>query len=168
MILKTLTQYLDEKNKKYTVVTHSPSFTAQEVAQSAHVSGEDMAKTVIVWMDGAMTMVVLPASHMIDFTLLRTQCGARDLELANESEFMDRFPDCEVGAMPPFGNLFNMRVFVASVLKERHEIVFNAGTHRDLIRMAYADFESLVHPTVFQFTFRKRSHEEDIPATSLW
>ncbi len=168
MILKTLTQYLDEMKKKYTVVTHSPSFTAQEVAQSAHVSGEDMAKTVIVWMDGTMTMVVLPASHMIDFTLLRRQIGARDLELANESEFMDRFPDCEVGAMPPFGNLFNMKVFVASVLKERRDIVFNAGTHRDLIRMAYADFEGLVQPTVSQFTFRKRNHEEDIPAATLW
>jgi Ala-tRNA(Pro) deacylase len=168
MTLKTLTQYLDRNKTKYTIVAHSPSFTAQEIAQSAHISGEEMAKTVIVWMDGAMAMVVLPASHMVDFTLLRTQSGAKDIELANESEFTDRFPDCEVGSMPPFGNLFNMKVFVASSLRERPEIAFNAGSHRELVKMSFLDFETLVQPTVASFTFRKKGHEEDIPASSLW
>jgi Ala-tRNA(Pro) deacylase len=168
MVLKTLTQYLDDNRKKYTIVTHSPSFTAQEVAQSAHISGEDMAKTVIVWMDGAMAMVVLPGSHMVDCDLLRMQSGSRDIELANESEFKDRFPECDIGAMPPFGNLFNMKVFVSSALKERSEIAFNAGSHRELVRMSYADFESVVRPIVISFTFRKKSREEDIPASSLW
>lgn len=168
MILKTLTEYLDRNKCKYTVVTHSPTFTAQEVAQSAHISGDEMAKTVVVWMDGAMAMVVLPASHMIDFTLLRTQSGAKDIELANESEFADRFPNCEAGAMPPFGNLFDMKVFVANALKEHSEIAFNAGSHRELVKMSYADFEELVQPTSASFAFRKKPHEEDVPANSLW
>ena len=168
MILRKLTSYLDANNVRYTVVTHSPTFTAQEVAQSAHISGEEMAKTVVVWMDGVLSLVVLPASHMIDFMLLRTQSGSKELDLANESEFQDRFPECEAGAMPPFGNLFNMRVFVASPLRDQSEIAFNAGSHRELVRMAYADFDRLVHPSVASFTFRKKTHEEDIPASSLW
>jgi Ala-tRNA(Pro) deacylase len=168
MILKTLTQYLDDNRKKYTIVTHTPSFTAQEIARSAHIVDEDMAKTVIVWMDGAMAMAVLPGSHKVDFALLRMQSGSMDIELANESEFSDRFPGCDIGAMPPFGNLFNMKVFVSSALKERSEIAFNAGSHRELVRMNYADFESLVRPIVISFTFRKESREEGIPASSLW
>ena len=168
MIFKKLTQYLDDNKTPYTIVTHPLTFTAQEVAHSAHVAGESLAKTVMVWMDGAMTMVVLPGSHMIDFSLLRMRSGCRDVELASEAEFTDRFPDCEIGAMPPFGNLFDMKVFVASALNDRSEIAFNAGSHRELVKMAYADFESLVRPAVSSFTFKRLNHEEDIPTTSLW
>lgn len=168
MILKKLVQFLDDNKVKYTVITHSPSFTSQEIAQSAHISGKELAKTIIVWMDGSMAMVVLPGSHMIDFAMLKVQSQAANVELANESEFKDRFPECEVGAMPPFGNLFAMRAFVASALKEDKEIAFNAGSHRELIKMAYDDYERLVKPVVAPFTFRKKGHVEDVPTDSLW
>jgi len=139
MILKQLVDFLDSNKAKYIVISHSPAFTAQDVAQSAHIPGKEVAKTVIVWMDGTMAMSVLPASQMVDFNLLKEVTGAKNVELATESEFKDRFPDCEVGAMPPFGNLFNMRVFAASSLAEDKEIAFNAGSHREVLKMAYAD-----------------------------
>ncbi|MFH0988754.1 MAG: YbaK/EbsC family protein [bacterium] len=158
MILKQLVEYLDGNHVKYVNITHSPAFTAQDVAHSAHISGKEMAKAVIVWMDGKMAMAVLPASHMIDFNLLREVSGAKDVELASEHDFKDRFPQCEVGAMPPFGNIFDMRVFVASGLAEDKEIFFNAGNHRELVKMDFADFERLVQPTVFAFSFLRKSH----------
>ncbi|MBM4162449.1 MAG: YbaK/EbsC family protein [Ignavibacteria bacterium] len=163
MILKQLVEFLDSNKARYVVVTHSPAFTAQDVAQSAHIPGKEVAKTVIVWMDGTMAMAVLPASQMIDFNLLKQVTGAKNVELASESEFKDRFPECEVGAMPPFGNLFNMRVFAASSLAEDKEIAFNAGSHRELLKMAYADFERLVKPQIGSFTF-KRKTQGDNPA----
>jgi len=163
MILKQLVDFLDSNKAKYIVISHSPAFTAQDVAQSAHIPGKEVAKTVIVWMDGTMAMSVLPASQMVDFNLLKEVTGAKNVELATESEFKDRFPDCEVGAMPPFGNLFNMRVFAASSLAEDKEIAFNAGSHRELLKMAYADFERLVKPRIGAFTF-KRKTQGDNPA----
>lgn len=163
MILKQLVDFLDSNKAKYIVISHSPAFTAQDVAQSAHIPGKEVAKTVIVWMDGTMAMSVLPASQMVDFNLLKEVTGAKNVELATESEFKDRFPDCEVGAMPPFGNLFNMRVFAASSLAEDKEIAFNAGSHREVLKMAYADFERLVKPRIGAFTF-KRKTQGDNPA----
>lgn len=160
MILKKLVEFLDSNSAKYVVVTHSPSFTAQDVAQSAHIPGKDVAKTVIVWMDGKMAMAVLPASHMINFMLLKEVSGAKNVELASESEFKDRFPECEVGAMPPFGNLFNTPVFVATGLAEDEEIAFNAGSHREMVKMAYADFARLVQPTLAAFSFKKKTHDD--------
>jgi Ala-tRNA(Pro) deacylase len=156
MILKQLVDFLDTNNVKYVNITHSTAFTAQDVAESAHISGKEMAKTVIVWMDGSMAMVVLPASAMVDFNKLKAAVGAKSIELASESEFKDRFPSCEIGAMPPFGNLFNMRVFVDTTLAEDEEISFNAGTHHELIRMPYADYERLVKPTMASFAFQKK------------
>jgi len=163
MILKQLVDFLDSNKAKYIVISHSPAFTAQDVAQSAHIPGKEVAKTVIVWMDGTMAMSVLPASQMVDFNLLKEVTGAKNVELATESEFKDRFPDCEVGAMPPFGNLFNMRVFAARSLAEDKEIAFNAGSHREVLKMAYADFERLVKPRIGAFTF-KRKTQGDNPA----
>jgi Ala-tRNA(Pro) deacylase len=156
MILKQLVEFLDSNGIKYVNVTHSTAFTAQDVAESAHIPGKEMAKTVIVWMDGAMAMIVLPASSMIDFNKLKGAAAAKSIELASESEFKDRFPACEVGAMPPFGNLFNMRVFVDQALVEDKEIAFNAGTHHELIRMPYADYVRLVKPNVAAFAFQKK------------
>jgi Ala-tRNA(Pro) deacylase len=156
MILKQLVDFLDTNAVKYVNITHSTAFTAQDVAESAHISGKEMAKTVIVWMDGAMAMVVLPASSMVDFNRLKAVIGAKSIELASESEFKDRFPSCEVGAMPPFGNLFNMRVVVDATLAEDQEIAFNAGTHHELIRMPYADYDRLVKPTMASFAFQKK------------
>jgi Ala-tRNA(Pro) deacylase len=156
MILKQPVDFLDTNNVKYVNITHSTAFTAQDVAESAHISGKEMAKTVIVWMDGAMAMVVLPASAMVDFNKLKQAVGAKSIELAGESEFKDRFPSCEIGAMPPFGNLFNMKVLVDTMLADDKEFSFNAGTHRELIRMSYADYERLVKPTMASFSFQKK------------
>jgi Ala-tRNA(Pro) deacylase len=156
MILKKLVEFLDTNHIKYVNVTHSTAFTAQDVAQSAHIPGKEMAKAVVVWMDGAMAMAVLPASSMIDFNKFKDVSGSKSVELASESEFKDRFPECEIGAMPPFGNLFNIRVIADASLSEDREISFNAGTHHEMIRLPYKDFEQLVKPTMGSFAVQKR------------
>jgi Ala-tRNA(Pro) deacylase len=143
-----LKKFLDSNQVKYVTIRHSPSYTAQEVAESAHVPGNTMAKTVIVKLDGTMAMVVEPASHKVNFDLLKKHAGAKDVELASEREFQQRFPECELGAMPPFGNLYGMSVYVADSLSSDREIIFNAGTHSELIKMAYEDFARLVSPKV--------------------
>jgi Ala-tRNA(Pro) deacylase len=164
MILKKLVDFLDKDGVKYSVLTHSTAFAAQEIAQLTHIPGKEIAKTVIVWMDGVMVMVVLPASHMIDFGLLQQVSGVGNVELATESEFKGRFPECEVGAMPPFGNLFDMRVFVEKALTEDAYIAFNAGTHRELVRMSYVDYQKIVNPKITSFSIRKKSGDgEQIP-----
>ena len=152
MPVAKLKEFLDSHGVKYVVIQHSPAYTAQEVAQSAHVPGKDLAKTVIVKIDGQMAMAVVPASHRVDFELLREGTGAATVELAAEKEFADRFPSCEPGTMPPFGNLYGMDVFVAESLAEDEEIAFGAGSHGELVRLAYADFERLVRPTVLKFS----------------
>jgi len=149
---KRLKEFLDKQKVKYVTITHSPAFTAQELAATAHVSGREMAKTVMVRIDGKMAMAVLPASLRVDFDLLKKAAGAREVDLANEQDFRDMFPECEVGAMPPFGNLYGMNVFVADGLAQDEEIVFNAGSHTELIRLAYEDFARLVQPRVVKFS----------------
>ncbi|MBP1654762.1 MAG: YbaK/prolyl-tRNA synthetase associated region [Bacteroidetes bacterium] len=161
-MLKRLTQYLDSHSTRYVVVIHSPAYTAQEIAARAHVPGRELAKTVMAKVDGKMTMLVLPASSMVNFTALRQDAGASRAELATEAEFKGLFPECEVGAMPPFGNLFDMPVLVDRTLLEDEEIAFNAGTHKELVRLSYADFARLVQPTVMSFGIRKKIHEEEI------
>ena len=148
MPVQKLKEYLDSEGVRYMVITHSPAFTAQEIAAAAHVRGEEMAKTVIVKVDGKLAMVVLPAAQKVDVALLRDRAGARKVEIATESDFSSTFPECELGAMPPFGNLYGIDVYVASRLAEDDEIVFNAGSHIELIRLPYADFERLVKPKV--------------------
>ncbi|MBN1423066.1 YbaK/EbsC family protein [Candidatus Fermentibacteria bacterium] len=143
--------FLDEHGVKYLTLRHSPAYTAQEIAASAHVPGKEMAKTVMVKLDGRMAMAVLPASYRVDFGTLATASGCDKAELASEAEFRDLFPECELGAMPPFGNLYDMEVFTAKRLAEDEEIAFNAGTHRELIRMRYEDFARLVRPRVVTF-----------------
>ncbi|NTW48634.1 MAG: YbaK/EbsC family protein [Chlorobiales bacterium] len=152
MPIRKLRQFLDSNNIKYVLVTHSTAYTAQEVAQSAHISGKEIAKTVMVKLDGKMAMAVLPASKKIDFDLLREASGASFVELATEDEFKDTFPDCELGAMPPFGNLYGMDVYVGVALANDDEIAFNAGSHTELIRLAYKDFEQLVKPKVVRIS----------------
>jgi Ala-tRNA(Pro) deacylase len=156
MILKKLVEFLDGNQVKYVNVTHSTAFTAQDVAQTVHIPGKEMAKSVVVWMDGAMGMAVLPASSMIDFDKLKDAAGAKNIELASESEFKDRFPECEIGAMPPFGNLFDIKVVVDKSLAEDKEISFNAGSHHELIRMTYADYERLTKPKLGSFSLQKK------------
>ncbi|MFC1661306.1 aminoacyl-tRNA deacylase [Gemmatimonadota bacterium] len=150
MACAKLQEYLDEQRVRYISIKHSPAFTAQEIAASAHIPGQEVAKTVIVKLDGTMAMVVLPAPEMVRMNHLRAETGSDRVELATEEEFKDRFPDCEVGAMPPFGNLYEMQTFVEESLTLDEEIAFNAGTHTELLKMPYSDFERLVKPRVLQ------------------
>jgi Ala-tRNA(Pro) deacylase len=152
MPVKTLKEFLDREKVKYISLVHSTAYTAQEVAASAHITGRELAKTVIVELDGKMAMAVLPANRKIVLQDLREVTGSDEVKFASEEEFKQKFPDCETGAMPPFGNLYGMDVYVAQTLTENDEIAFNAGSHTEVIRMACADFERLVHPKVMSFT----------------
>lgn len=151
MPIQMLKEYLDQHGVKYVVITHSKAFTMQEIAATTHIPGKELAKTVVVNIDGRLAMAVLPASQKVDLELLREELGAREVTLAKEREFRDHFPDCEPGAMPPFGNLYDLDVYVADTLAEDEEIAFNAGSHTELVRMAYRDFEGLVQPRVVHF-----------------
>ena len=151
MPLQKLKNFLDENNVKYTTISHSKAYTAPQVAHSAHISGKDMAKTVMIIIDGKMAMAVLPANRHVDFDLIKDAIGIKPITLANEEEFINFFPKCEVGTMPPFGNLYDMEVYVDKSLAKDHEIAFNAGSHTELVQMAYADFENLVKPYVIEF-----------------
>lgn len=148
MPVKRMKEYLDSQNVKYMSIHHPETFTAQEIAASAHISGKELAKTVIVKIGGRMAMAVLPASRKVDFELLKAAAGGATVALADEKEFRDSFPDCEIGAMPPFGNLYGMEVFVDESLTKDEEIAFNAGSHIELVKLSYKDFERLVQPKV--------------------
>ena len=155
MPLKKLRDFLDSKNIKYVTIEHSKAYTANEIAATAHIPGKELAKTVMVKIEGKMTMTVLPASCKINFELLQEATGASNVELSSEQEFKDMFPGCEIGAMPPFGNLYGMEVLVDKSLCEDEEIAFNAGSHTELIRLSYKDFEGLVKPKVVKFSSSK-------------
>lgn len=157
MPIKKLKDFLERENVKYVSVYHSIAYTAQEIAESVHVKGREMAKTVMVKLDGKLAMAVLPASHQVDFERLKAVAGAHNTALAAEKEFRDLFPDCDIGAMPPFGNLYGMDVFVSRDLTKDKEIAFNAGSHYELIRLAYKDFEKLVKPHLGDFSVKMRS-----------
>ena len=148
MPVDRLKKYLEENHVRFVTIRHSPAFTAQEIAALAHVPGKEVAKTVMVKLDGTMAMVVLPAPDHVSANRLKEFSGAKEVELASEEEFADIFPHCEVGAMPPFGNLWDMEVFVDQRLREDEQIVFNAGNHTELVRLSYAEFERLVKPTI--------------------
>ncbi len=152
MPLTKIKEFLNQHNIKYIIIKHSSAFTAQEIAASAHISGKELAKTVMIKFDGKMAMAVLPASYKISFDDLKEVLGVEKVRLAYEQEFMDKFPDCEVGAMPPFGNLYGMEVYVAESLADDEEIAFNACSHTELIRMNYIDFEELVKPIRIKFS----------------
>jgi Ala-tRNA(Pro) deacylase len=145
-------EFLDRNDIPYISITHSQAYTAQQVAASAHIPGKEMVKTVMVRLADGLAMAVLPASYHVDFNMLKELTGEENLRLAFESEFRDVFPDCEVGAMPPFGNLYGMPVFMAESLVENEEIAFNAGTHTEVIRMSCADFMRLVEPRILRFS----------------
>jgi Ala-tRNA(Pro) deacylase len=152
MPVKTLKQFLDKEKVKYVSIVHSTAYTAQEVAASAHIPGKELAKTVIVQLDGQTAMAVLPANRKVVLQDLREATGADQVKLVPEEQFKQKFPDCEIGAMPPFGNLYGMEVFAAGSLASNEEIAFNAGSHTEVIKLAYKDFERLVHPKVVSFT----------------
>ena len=154
MPLCKLREFLDSHNIKYLVLSHSLAYTAQGIAALAHVSGKKLAKTVIVKIDGVLAMAVIPASEHVDLDRLRTLTGAQIIDIATEREFKDAFPDCETGAMPPFGNLYDMPVYADESLAQHEEITFSAGTHRELVRMRWADLARLVNPTVDKLAYQ--------------
>ncbi len=149
---KKIKDFLDENKIKYVTIKHSSAYTAQEIASIVHIPGKDLAKTVIIKINGKMAMAVLPASYKVSFEELKEFFGLREVRLAYEQEFMDKFPDCEVGAMPPFGNLYGMDIYVAESLAEDEEIAFNACSHTELIKMNFSDFERLVKPKRIRFS----------------
>ena len=148
MPVNRLKEFLDTNNIRYKDAFHSHAYTAQEVAASAHVPGRKLAKTVMVKIDDKMAMAVMSASDKVDFSLLKEAAGASKAELASENEFADLFPGCHIGAIPPFGNLYEMQVIVDEKLTDQTEIVFNAGSYTELITLHYEDFKRLVKPCV--------------------
>lgn len=148
MPVERLRRFLEENNVKFVVISHSPAYTAHEIAASAHIPGKELAKTVMVEIDGEMAMVVLRGTEKVSVRRLQQVTGTQDVSLATESQFASVFPGCEVGAMPPFGNLWGLPVYVDERLAEDEQIAFNAGSHTELIRLPYADFERLVEPKV--------------------
>ena len=151
---EVLKEYLESNNVHYELIEHSPVYTAQEIAASAHIPGKQLAKTVMVKIDGDLAMAVLPAPYRVNFDRLKVLIGAKRVELATEVEFKDKFPDCEPGAMPPFGNLYGMKVYADENLAEEMGIAFCAGAHGELIRISYKDFENLVGPKVIDFAWK--------------
>jgi len=148
MPVQRLREFLDKNHVPYETIPHAPAYTTQEVAAAAHIRGQEVAKTVMVKLDGTIAMAVLPANFQVDLELLRHAARAGEVKLASEEEFRGRFPGCEVGAMPPFGNLYGLEVYAARKLAEDETIAFNAGTHGEMIRLAWRDFERLVQPRI--------------------
>ncbi len=145
-----LKTYLDDNKIHYTMMSHSPAYTAQSAAATLHVPGKELAKTVVVSTADQPALAVLPASFHVNLKKLGELLG-KPARLASEQEFISLFPDCELGAMPPFGQLYKLPVYVDRALEADEEIVFNAGTHRDAVRMKYADFKRLASPRVADF-----------------
>jgi Ala-tRNA(Pro) deacylase len=146
-----LEKYFRENGVPFQSMTHPVVYTAQEVAAAQHVSGHQVAKTVIGRAGAQLVMLVLPASYRVSLDKLTAVLGGGSVELAREPEFRHLFPDCEVGAMPPFGNLYNLLVYVDRSLTGVKELVFRAGTHQDTMKIAYADFARLASPIVADF-----------------
>ena len=152
MLATRLVKFLDENVVKYETVTHAEAYDAQGVASAVHIPAKEVAKTVMIKVDGDLAMAVLPASREVDFEVLAAVLDADRVRLVGESEFRQRFPDCETGAMPPFGNLYGVPVYVDESLTADDKIVFEAGSHREAIRLAYDDFDRLVQPVVLRFS----------------
>jgi len=157
MPLSLLREFLDRNQVKYLVISHSVAYTAQGIAALTHIKGKELAKTVMVLIDGRLAMAVVPASFRVDLHRLKKYLGAEAVELASEQEFRNHFPDCETGSMPPFGNLYGMDVFADESLAEDKEIAFNAGTHRELVRLSFEDFHRLAKPTLLPLAARHQA-----------
>jgi Ala-tRNA(Pro) deacylase len=152
MPVRKLKEFLDGEKVKYICISHSPAYTAQEVAESAHIRGHELAKVVMVKIGNEMAMAVLPSDRRIAIEDLKDVTGSDDVTFASEAEFKDRFPDCETGAMPPFGNLYGMDVYLEASLSDLDEIAFNAGSHTEVMKLSFKDFEHLVEPKMVAFT----------------
>jgi Ala-tRNA(Pro) deacylase len=147
-IAQNVAGLLKSSGVAYEILKHPQAFTAQEVAATVHVTGKEVAKTIVVDVDGKFVMAVIPAPHKVSLKLLKELLGAKEVRLASEAELTQLFPDCEVGAMPPFGNLYNMPVYISTALKDRKDLIFNACTHTEVIKISFSDFERLVQPGI--------------------
>ena len=156
VIARKLKAFLDERKVTYHVLKHHEKFTSQEIAQSLHVPGQMLAKVVMVKASGKLHMAVLPADVLVDLTAFARAVGVKEAALASEAEFKDAFPDCELGSMPPFGNLYDVPVVVDRSLTADEQIVFEAGNHHEAVKLAYADFARLVRPQVGEIGRRAR------------
>ncbi len=148
---KRLKDFLDENNVKYVTMIHSKAYTAQEIAAVLHVPGGMFAKSVVIKADSKYVMAVLPATHQVNLDLFKQVAHTKNAELASESEFESLFPKCEIGAMPPLGNIYDLPTYVDTSLTKDEDICFNATTHSEVIKMKYADYEKLVQPVIGTF-----------------
>ncbi|TNF87109.1 MAG: YbaK/EbsC family protein [Gammaproteobacteria bacterium] len=151
-ILKNM---LDERNIKYISINHSPAYTARETAASTFIPRREFAKTIIVDLDGDKVMAVVSASRHVDLAALRELAGASEARLATEEEFKALFPDCEIGAMPPFGSLYQLRLFVDEMVTEVDDLCFNAGTHEQILRMDCGDYLEIEEPVIGDFAIKE-------------
>ena len=148
MVVKKLENYLEQNHVWYEKITHPRTYTAQETAASAHIKGKELAKSVMIKLDGETALAVLPAYLKVDFKRIKEISGAKKIMLAMEEDIEEIFPDCTIGAMPPFGNLYQVPVYADSTLENDEDIAFNAGSHMELIKMHFKDFNKLVHPKI--------------------
>lgn len=157
-IIKKLKELFDETKVSYEVYNHPLAYTAQEIAQRQHFSGNEMAKIVMLKVDGKLVMAVVTGNQKVDLATVRASLAAYEVSLATEDEFYSKFPGCEIGAMPPFGNLFGLPVYVDPAVTKDEAIYFNAGNHVQTVRIRYTDFEKLVNPQVVRLTVEKKKH----------
>jgi Ala-tRNA(Pro) deacylase len=152
MTSQKLEQFLQSNHVPFRTLEHPYAMTAQATAARANVDEHEMAKIVMVWLDDRLAMAVVPSNELLDLARLREASGARAVSIASEADFKHRFAECEVGAMPPFGNLYGMDVYADDGLAKDEHIAFNAGSHRELVSMEWRDYERLVRPRVVPMT----------------
>ena len=155
-IVKKLKELFDDAKVSYEVYNHPLAYTAQEIAERQHFSGDQMAKVVMLKMDGELVMAVVTGNQKVHLPTARASLGAEEVSLATEDGFFTKFPHCEIGAMPPFGNLFGLPVYVDPAVTKDESIYFNAGNHVQTVRLRYKDFEKLVNPQVARLTDEKK------------
>jgi len=157
-LLERLRVFLDQNQVAYTHTVHPLAYTAREVAAAEHLPAREVAKTVVFMGDNGYRMAVLPANRLVDFQELRTILGFSHARLATEQELAQLFPDCELGAMPPFGNLYGIPVYVDSALLEDEMIACNGGTHRDVVHLKMSDYKRLVAPGIVSLSRELARH----------
>lgn len=154
MSLNALKEFLDDHDVEYVIISHSKAYTTQRIAAAAHVSGKEIAKTVMLNIDGDLVMAVLPGNERVSVEKVKKILKAKEAKLADEAEFEKKFADCELGAMPPFGSLYDLKVIVDKKLTKDEHIYFNACSHWELIKMSYEAYAKLEQPHVASITFR--------------
>lgn len=148
-------EFLDNASVKYEVSQHRPTFTAQQMAAEEHVPGMQVAKPVVIKADDQFYLCVLPACCKIDLDALKSQLGASQLDLADETEMVVLFPDCEVGAEPPLGRLYGLTTLMDKTLETDDFIVFQAGTHANAVKMEMAEYKKLISPRLLSFSYHQ-------------